>query len=193
MANKKLSKLIPMKHTPWLFQSKRLGFRNWMPADVAKMAKINADPAVMEFFPGIQTKTETQEFIYRMQKHFAEKGFCYYAVDELECNSFIGFIGLCVQNFEADFTPCVDIGWRLKRHVWNRGLATEGAKRCIAYAFEILHLTKIYSFTPQINIKSERIMQKVSMVKVGIFDHPLLKDYPRLKKCALYEKNYIKI
>src|SRR5580698_8035695 len=97
----------------YLFKSERLGFRNWQKADLPLLAEINADPEVMKFFPGIHNLAQTGSFIERMQKHLVDKGYCYYAVDKLVDGSFIGFIGLSQQTFEADFTPCIDIGWRL--------------------------------------------------------------------------------
>src|ERR1700761_6816125 len=97
----------------YIFTSERLGFRNWMMSDVSEMSLINADPKVMEFFPETRTREQTVEFIERMQKQFAEKGFCYFAVDRLDNNDLIGFIGISEQTFEADFTPCIDIGWGL--------------------------------------------------------------------------------
>jgi RimJ/RimL family protein N-acetyltransferase len=96
----------------YLFKSARLGFRNWSDIDVEKMSEINADTEVMEFFPGIQTKIQTIIFIERMKKQLTENSFCYFAVDKLENNQFIGFIGLAEQTFDSDFTPCIDIGWR---------------------------------------------------------------------------------
>ena len=112
----------------YLFKSDRLGFRNWESPDIEKMAEINADEKVMEFFTDVATKEQTIEFIERMQKQLSDNGFCYFAVDTVENNEFIGFIGLCKQTYEADFTPCIDIGWRLNRKEWNMGYATEGAK-----------------------------------------------------------------
>jgi len=89
----------------YLFTSARLGFRNWHISDTDAMAEINADPEVMAFFPGIKSKAETARFIERMQAQFAEKGFCYFAVDRLDRQQFIGFIGISEQRFAADFTP----------------------------------------------------------------------------------------
>ena len=121
-----------------------------------------------------------------MQHQFENKGFCYFAVDELVTGKFIGFIGLSEQSFEAPFTPCVDIGWRLRPDAWNQGLASEGALRCLEYAFNKLRLDEIYAIAPTINIKSEKIMQKIGMLKQYEFDHPLLADNTLLKKCNLY-------
>jgi RimJ/RimL family protein N-acetyltransferase len=83
-----------------------------------------------------------------------------FRVDKLENNEFIGFIGLSEKSFEAEFTPCIDIGWRLSSEEWNKGYATEGAKRCLEYANEVLKLEKIVSIAPKINVKSERVMEK---------------------------------
>ena len=175
--------------TGYLFKSKRLGFRNWQAADIAKMAAINTDSEVMMFFPSTQSTEGTMKFISRMKKQYTEKGYCYFAVDRLEDHEFIGFIGLSEPIYEADFTPCVDIGWRLARKFWSMGYATEGAKKCLAYGFEKLSLKKVVSTAPVINKPSIQVMQKIGMNKVKYFDHPLLPDNKRLRACVLYEIN----
>ena len=106
----------------YIFTSERLGFRNWVAADIPKMVKINASQEVMQHFPSTATAQQTADFIKRMQIQYTEKGYCYFAVDRLSDGNFIGFIGLSYQTFEADFTPCVDVGWRLDYHVITPGL-----------------------------------------------------------------------
>jgi RimJ/RimL family protein N-acetyltransferase len=171
----------------YIFTSARLGFRNWEQADIAPMAAINSDSEVMQFFPHLQTMAETEQFVARMQNEFAERKHCYFAVDKLENNEFIGFIGLSYKTFVADFTPCVDIGWRLSKHEWGHGYATEGAKRCLEYGFNNLSLPRIAAIAPLVNVKSIQVMQKIGMTKVKDFIHPLLWDDERLRNCALYE------
>lgn len=171
----------------YLFKSERLGFRKWISSDLSEMAKINADPEIMKFFPKTQTTEETQSFIERMQKQFTEFGYCYFAVELLADSEFIGFIGIAYQTYQADYTPCTDIGWRLSKKHWGKGYATEGAKRCLEYAFQNLGLIKIFSIAPKTNENSEAVMTKIGMSKVKEFDHPLLLDNNRLKVCVLYE------
>lgn len=171
----------------YLFTSERLGFRNWIDADIPKMAAINADPEVMEFFPSLQDLSQTQAFIERMQRQYDEKGFTYFATDLLETGEFIGFIGLSVPTFEAEFTPCVDMGWRLDKKYWNNGYATEGAKRCLDYGLTVLQLDAIVAICPEINKRSEAVMEKIGMKKKFMFNHPLLSDNARLQKCVLYQ------
>lgn len=171
----------------YLFTSARLGFRDWSLDDVEKMHEINSDKKVMEFFPNIPTKEQTNDFIRRMTKQFEDKGFCYFAVDKLENNEFIGFIGLSEQTYDVAFTPYIDIGWRIKSSEWNKGFATEGAKKCLDYAFDNLNLKEIYSVAPKINVKSESIMIKIGMKKEYEFEHPLLMENNKLKTCILYK------
>lgn len=171
----------------YLFTSERLGFRNWVSADVEEMHQINSDELVLEFFPSVSTQEQTQAFIERMQKQFEDKGFCYFAVDKLENEEFIGFIGLSEQTYNAPFTPCIDIGWRLKSSAWNMGLASEGAKKCLDYAFVHFKIETVYSIAPKINVKSEHIMTKIGLIKQYEFEHPLLLHDNRLKTCVLYK------
>lgn len=173
----------------YLFSSQRLGFRNWVDSDVEKMAKISGDPVVMEFFPSTQSFVHTSGFVDRMKRQYDEVGFCYFAVETIIDSEFIGFLGLSNVTFDADFTPCVDIGWRFDKRIWNQGYATEGGQRCLSYGFETLNLDEIYSIASVVNVKSERIMKKIGMQKVNHFVHPSLSEYPMIEDCMLYRIN----
>lgn len=171
----------------YLFTSSRLGFRNWKEEDIPMMAAINSDARVMEYFPSTQNLEQTTDFVKRMQKEFEEKGFCYFAIDKLENGELIGFTGLHEQTYEADFTPCIDIGWRIKQEEWNKGYATEAAKRCLEFAFGELGLITIKAVAPVINIRSVHVMKKMGMGFIKTFKHPLLEHDERLRECVLYE------
>jgi len=173
----------------YLFKSQRLGFRNWLQSDSIPMYKeINSDDQVMQFFPFKPSRKDTEAFILRMQHQYLKKGFCYFAVDILETNEFIGFIGLSEQHYLKDIGPFVDIGWRLKKSSWNKGYATEGAIACLDYGFSTIGLDHIYSVASEINVKSEQVMKKIGMTKIKTFDHPKLIDTPNLVSCVLYQK-----
>jgi RimJ/RimL family protein N-acetyltransferase len=171
---------------PYLFTSDRLGFRNWHPSDLPLMAAINANPEVMRFFPSVQSVEDTRQFINRMQRQQSLKGFCYFAVERLEDGAFIGFTGLSEATFEAPFTPCIDIGWRLDETYWSQGYATEGARRCLAYAFENLQLEAVNAIAPLVNEPSINVMKKLGMRFIETFQHPVLTQHPFLQECARY-------
>jgi RimJ/RimL family protein N-acetyltransferase len=58
----------------------------------------------------------------RNEAHFTRHGFGLCAAQLRETGELAGSIGLPIPAFEAHFTPCVEIGWRLAARFWNRGL-----------------------------------------------------------------------
>lgn len=172
-----------MNKKQYLFTSSRLGFRNWEEQDLTNLVDLNTDSAVMRYFPSTLSGEENAAFLDRLKEHYDKHKYTYFAVELLEQEAFIGFIGLAFQDYEADFTPAPDIGWRLKPEYWGKGLATEGAKRCLQYAFEDLKLDYVFACCPIENNASERVMQKIGMQKRERFFHPKLKDYPKLEEC----------
>lgn len=171
----------------YLFTSERLGFRNWTEADLDMLVQLNADSAVMEHFPKPLSRQESVDMLRRLQDHYKKRGHTYYAVEVIATRELIGFIGLAYQEYETDFTPATDIGWRLKPSAWGQGFATEGAKRCLDLAFNELKLTRVISTCTLSNKRSEHVMKKIGMSKRAEFNHPRLKDYPQLERCLLYE------
>jgi len=171
----------------YIFKSERLGFRNWKTDDLAEFSKLNADETVMEHFPSTLTELETADFIKRLQKHYKEKKYTYFAVEIIETGEFIGFIGMAYQDYKTEYTPATDIGWRLKQSVWGKGYATEGAKVCLEYAFNELNLEKVISTCVLQNVNSEHVMKKIGMKNLGTFKHPKLSQFPEYEHCVCYE------
>lgn len=186
-SNPYLCLLIIMTGDPYIFKSRRLGFRKWNSSDLPVLSAINSDPKVMKFFPSIQSAVHTEEFMSRMNTQLDDRGYCYFAADRLDEQELIGFIGLMDKDFKSDFTPCTDIGWRIAVKHWNKGFATEGAVACLDYAFNKLNIGKIVSIAPRINHKSQHIMKKIGMKYVSEFTHPQIATDERLRDCVLYE------
>lgn len=176
-----------MSSPAYLFTSQRLGFRTWADTDLPAMAAINSDPTVMRYFPGLQSEADTAAALQRYRAMYEERGYCFYAVETLAEKQFIGFTGLFWITYEAPFTPCTEIGWRLSPAAWGKGYATEGAKRCLDHAFHTLKLDSVKAITPLINKPSIRVMQKSGMKPLLEFEHPLLIAHPRLQPCICYE------
>lgn len=168
-------------------ETERLVLRDWKEEDLALFVEMNQDPEVMEYFLKSLTAEETMEFYGRIRNEFINRGYGLYAVEEKGCGFFIGYIGLHYTAFESDFTPCVEIGWRLRRNAWGKGYATEGARACLNYAFEVLHLPEVYSFTSVPNRRSEQVMQNIGLQKVKEFDHPLVPPGHALLRHLLYK------
>lgn len=168
------------------FETQRLIFRDWNKQDLNEFRIMNMDSRVMEYFAKTLTEEETDRFYNVIQDEFSNYGYGLYAVETKHNNSFIGFIGFHWAHFNAQFTPCVEIGWRLKYEACGNGFATEGAEACIKYGVETLGFDKIYSFTSKINVQSENVMKKIGMIKVMEFEHPNIIEGSPLKKHVLY-------
>lgn len=168
-------------------ETERLLLREWTPNDLPTFIKMNQDPEVMEFFPKTLDSKESTDFYQRICKELDEAKYGLFAVERKSDHKFIGYTGLHKACFPANFTPCIEIGWRLIKDAWNQGYATEAAKACLRYGFINLNIKEIYSFTAAINKRSERIMQKIGLQKIGEFDHPNVVPENRLCRHVLYK------
>ena len=157
-------------------RTERLLLRRWRESDREPFAVMNADPVVMEHMISPLTRQESHAFADRIERHFEEHGFGLWAVEIPADTPFIGFVGLSIPRFEAHFMPAVEIGWRLDRPYWGRGLATEGARAALADGFERVGLKEIVSFTIPANVQSIRVMEKLGMSRDPgeDFEHPLV-------------------
>ena len=166
----------------------RLRLRRWRLSDWAPFAALNADPQVMEHFPARLSREDSDAFAARIEAHFDRHGFGLWAVEIPDVASFAGFAGLCVPGFEAHFTPCVEIGWRLGAPHWGRGYATEGARAVLTFGLQTLALGEIVSFTVPGNARSRRVMERIGMIhdSADDFDHPALPEEHRLRRRVLY-------
>ncbi len=101
--------------------TKRLRLRLWRDEDLPAFAALNSDPRVMQYMPKLLDRAESDAFAERIKENFARTGFGLWAVEVTGTADFIGFTGLSVPRFEARFTPCVEIGWRLAFDYWGHG------------------------------------------------------------------------
>ena len=173
---------------PLELRTDRLRLRQWLPSDRMPFAALNADPRVMEHLPAVLPREESDRLAARNEVHFDRHGFGLWAMEIPNVASFAGFVGLSVPSFEAPFTPCVEIGWRLAADHWGRGYATEGARAVLTFGFQILELGEIVSFTAPGNVRSRRLMERIGMVhdSADDFDHPALPEKHRLRRHVLY-------
>lgn len=172
---------------PASLRTERLVLRDWRESDREPFAAMNADPAVMEFFPRPLERAESDAAVSRIREHLASHGFGLWAVEVPGVAEFIGFVGLAIPRFEAHFTPCVEIGWRLARAFWSRGYATEAARAALGYGFRERGLDEIVSFTAVGNLRSRAVMERIGMTRSpdDDFDHPALPEGHLLRRHVL--------
>ena len=173
---------------PITLSTARLRLRPWRPEDLPTYAAMNADPRVREYFPKLLTAAESDREAARIAAHFDQHGFGLWAVEVVGTADFAGFVGLAIPGFEAHFTPCVEIGWRLAFEHWGRGYATEAARAALDCGFERLGLEEIVAFTVPGNWRSRRVMERLGMRRSAAddFDHPRLPPGHPLRRHVLY-------
>jgi RimJ/RimL family protein N-acetyltransferase len=171
-----------------MIETERLILREWRDADRDPCFRMTSDARVMEFFVAPLNREQSDALVDRCMAHQAANGFTFFAADLRETGEFIGFIGLARTPFAAHFTPCVEIGWRLSREFWGRGLATEGAQAALRFGFEQLRLAEIVALTVPANRRSRRVMEKLGMVydPRDDFEHPGVPEGHPLRPHVLY-------
>jgi len=169
-------------------RTERLLLRSWRASDREPFAVLNSSPRVMEHFPASMSPAQSDELATRIEAHFERHGFGLWAVEIPDVVPFAGFLGLAVPRFEAHFTPCVEIGWRLAEPYWGHGYATEGARAAALFAFDTLRLQELVALTVPENARSRRVMEKLGMTHspADDFDHPSLPVGHRLRRHVLH-------
>jgi RimJ/RimL family protein N-acetyltransferase len=144
-------------------KTERLIIRGWRDADREPHSAMCADPRVMAFLPGVLSRSECDARIDRYIATQMTHGFGFWALEERETGAFVGYTGIKPTNFDADFTPAVEFGWRLPFAYWGRGYASEAARACLDHGFGTLGLSEIVAITAKANLRSQAVMRRIGM------------------------------
>jgi RimJ/RimL family protein N-acetyltransferase len=171
-----------------VIRTERLSLREWRDADLAPFAALNADPEVARYLPAPLSRAESDALAARIRAGLAARPYGLWAVEIPGEAPFIGFVGLAPVSFEARFTPCVEVGWRLSRAHWGKGYASEAARAALAHGFGAVGLDAIVSFTTRENRASRRVMERLGMRRdpAEDFEHPRLPPGHPLRPHVLY-------
>jgi RimJ/RimL family protein N-acetyltransferase len=170
-----------------IVETERLLLRPWRSSDRSPFASLNADPEVMQHFPAPMSRAASDEFADRIERHIGEHGWGLWAVEIKDADPFVGFIGLWPVGFDLlRRREPVEIGWRLARSAWGRGLATEGARAALEVAWNELGLDDVVSFTARTNTRSVAVMERIGMTFEAEFQHPRLPEGHPLRPHLLY-------
>ena len=168
----------------------QLRLRQWHESDRETFARMNADPVVMEHYPACLNREQSDALVDRLSERIANQGWGLWAVELMTSTTFIGYCGLNPVPFNAPFTPAVEIGWRIDRPYWGQSYAFEAATAAMQFGFSTLNLPKIVSFTIPANVRSQRLMIRLDMVRdiSGDFEHPMLPENHVMRPHLLYRR-----
>ena len=151
----------------------RLRLEPYTDAHLDALNALNADPEVYRFLSGKpETREETLAIIERVKARWIEIGYSWWAFIERDSGELVG--AGCLQNLRREATPLPDpacpmeIGWRLRRDRWGRGLATEAAVAIADFAFATRHPDELFAVCIPENAASASVMLRLGMQPEGL-------------------------
>lgn len=160
---------------PMEIRSPRLSLRCWLDADRAAFAGLNADPAVMADLGGPIGRAASDAKLDRYAAAFDRHGFCRWAVERLD-GVFLGAVGVMPVHQGHPLGPHAELGWRLARHAWGQGYATEAAAAALADALDRVGLDEILAYTAADNLRSQKVMARLSLQRDTSRDFAFIYD-----------------
>ncbi len=167
-------------------QTERLLLRRWRAADREPFAVLNADPQTMAYFPATLDRTASDAFADQIEARFEQQGFGLWALEVVRTGQFIGYTGLNPMPDGVPGAGGMEIGWRLDRHAWHQGYATEAARAALGVAFDGAGLPEIWSMTAVLNEPSQAVMRRIGLTESARFDHPRIPAGDPLAPHVLY-------
>lgn len=141
----------------------RLILRPFNMADLEAFSLICADPEVMRFIgdgKALDMETVKQRMLSWISS-YNEQGFGLLALTLKENNKLLGFCGLIEQVVDGE--SYVELGYRLDRTFWGKGIATEAALSIRDYAFNQLDIPYLISIIHVDNTASKMVAHKIGM------------------------------
>jgi RimJ/RimL family protein N-acetyltransferase len=155
-------------------RTERLLLRRWRQSDVEPMGAINADPEVARYLNRLPPDAS---FVPALETLWRQHSFGLWALESTEpetAGEMLGFAGLGHPSFIPALEFEVEIGWRLARSAWGRGLATEAGRAVLDFARDQLRLRRLISIIHPENVRSRRVAQKLGMGVGRLVHNPVL-------------------
>jgi RimJ/RimL family protein N-acetyltransferase len=169
-------------------ETERLLLREWRDTDRAAFAAIVGDAHVMRFYPATRSRAEADAWMDRMITGLANGTGHFLAVERKSDGALLGLTGTGDINFPIPTEPKLEIGWVLGKDYWGQGYAPEAARAAMEHAFTQLHAPEVVAFTARVNLPSQRVMEKLGLVRdpSADFEHPRIAEGHPLRAHVLY-------
>ncbi len=145
-----------------IIDTPRTRIRCWEQADRDAFAAMHADPDVMHDYGGPISRADSDAKFDRYTAAYRQHGLCRWAVESRD-GGFLGYVGIMPSRADHPIGSHYDIGWRLVRHAWGRGYATEAARAALHDAFHRAGLAEVVAYTAPDNLRSQAVMTRLQM------------------------------
>ena len=169
-----------------ILETKRLILREMTQDDLPALQGILQDEETMYAYNGAFDEAETQAWLDRQLSRYAQYGFGLWAVVLKESGGMIGQCGLTMQPWRGD--EVLEVGYLFNRAFWHHGYATEAARGCMEYDFDLLGAREVCSIIRETNLPSRRVAERNGMtVRDSWVKHYRGIDMPHVRYCAARE------
>lgn len=144
-----------------ILETERLALREMQPSDFDALCRIMQDEQTMTAYEGAFSDAEVQAWLDRQLERYRTWGFGLWAVILKETGAMIGQCGLTMQPWKGQ--EVLEIGYLFERGYWHRGYATEAARACKAYAFDVLNANEVCSIIRDTNTASQNVALRNGM------------------------------
>lgn len=152
-----------------ILDTPRMRLHRWEPADRDAFAAMHADPEVMHDYGGPISRSASDAKFDRYAAAYRQHGFCRWAI-ESRAGDLLGYAGIMPSRPGHPLGPHVDIGWRLVRHAWGHGYATEAARAALHDALTRVGLTEVLAYTAPENFRSQAVMGRLQLQRDAVRD-----------------------
>ncbi len=172
-------------------ETERLVLRPWEERDRESLIALQGDPRVRRYFPAVPGREQVSRDFDAALEKARQNGFHFGSARLRQNDDFVGLLGIGVIPDDVrdaiPDSPRVEIGWVLAERFWGQGLAPEGALAWLDHAWSV-GLDEIVAFTAERNRPSQRVMEKIGMVRdrSADFPHPRIAEGHPLRPHVLY-------
>ncbi len=142
----------------------RLRLRGFRPDDLAALVAMNRDPEVMRYIRAVGGEEEETRKAAALISDNQDKPLGIWAVEGRDDRCFHG-AAMLIRLPEGDD---IEVGYRLAKAAWGRGIATEAALCLRDHGFEELDLEEIVAVADPGNAASHKVLSKIGLSFRGL-------------------------
>lgn len=176
---------------PIHMETNRIILRAIEESDIQGIFELDSDSEVHRYLgkKPIKSLQEAKAIIKYIRKQYEENGIGRWAVIDKMTNEFMGWSGLKYEKEVRKEMHYYDLGYRLKKKFWGKGIATETALASLNYGFQVMSLHEIYAGAHIENIASNKVLQKVGLNFIETFEYDgAPHHWYKINKHEWYEK-----